>query len=187
MRIDITLEDTQAVTAINRMIQAGKDLTPVLRDIGEHLLNTTRQRFDVEQAPGGAAWEPLSETTKARKTRNTAMDNALLYADDSVSDPRMSKILVMVGHLQKLKVSGAKRQRIVSNPVRTAAYVDESIYGQIGMFFWRGLWTMNRGHGTTSDGPRTRNPQADSGHSADVPLSQLESTSWLPRDARGEL
>ena len=71
MKIDITLEDTQVVTAINRMIQAGKDLTPVLRDIGEHLLNTTRQRFDVEQAPGGAAWEPLSETTKARKTRNT--------------------------------------------------------------------------------------------------------------------
>ena len=51
------------------------------------------------------------------------MDNALLYVDDSVSDPRMSKVLVRVGHAEKLKVSGTKRQRVVSNPVRTATYV----------------------------------------------------------------
>ena len=70
MKIDITLEDTQVVTAINRMIHAGTDLTPVLRDIGEHLLNTTRERFRDEEGPDGEAWMPLSETTKARKTRN---------------------------------------------------------------------------------------------------------------------
>ena len=70
MKIDITLDDTQVVTAINRMIQASTDLAPLLYNIGEDLLNTTRQRFDDEQAPDGTAWEPLSETTKARKTKN---------------------------------------------------------------------------------------------------------------------
>ena len=70
MKIDIAIDDTQVNNAIARLIQAGTDLTPTLRDIGEHLLNTTRQRFADEQSPDGTAWEPLSETTKARKTRN---------------------------------------------------------------------------------------------------------------------
>ena len=70
MKIDISIDDSQVNNAIARLIQAGADLTPVLGDIGEHLLNTTRQRFDDEEAPDGSKWAPLSEVTKSRKKRN---------------------------------------------------------------------------------------------------------------------
>ena len=49
---------------------------------------------------------------------------SLLYVDRSVSDARMSKVAVGVGLAEKLKVSGARRRKIVSNPVRTSTYVD---------------------------------------------------------------
>ena len=32
-------------------MQAGRDLSPAMRAIGEHLLNTTQDRFDAERAP----------------------------------------------------------------------------------------------------------------------------------------
>lgn len=52
------------------MIQAGQDLTPAMRSIGEHPLNSTRKRFADDEAPDGTPWAPLSETTKKRKRRN---------------------------------------------------------------------------------------------------------------------
>ena len=82
MKIQIELDDQQARDALRRLIHSGQDLSPVLRDIGEHLLNTTRQRFNDEQDPDGKPWEPLSPTTIARKKRN------------------QDKILIQDGHLQ---------------------------------------------------------------------------------------
>ena len=55
---------------LTALVRAGADLTPAMRDIGEHLLNTTRERFVEEEDPEGSAWHPLSEATKARKRRN---------------------------------------------------------------------------------------------------------------------
>ena len=70
MKIDITVDDTQVARAIARMIQGGTDLTPILTDIGEHLLNSSRERFIAEEAPDGSDWASLSETTKSRKKKN---------------------------------------------------------------------------------------------------------------------
>ena len=41
-----------------------------MRDIGEHLLNTTRERFSSQTAPDGTPWAPLSEDYKRTKPRN---------------------------------------------------------------------------------------------------------------------
>ena len=68
--IEITIDDAEVLAALNRLVAAGGDLTPAMRDIGEHLLNTTRERFSEEKAPDGTPWAPLSETTKKRKRRN---------------------------------------------------------------------------------------------------------------------
>ena len=63
--------DAAAVTeALNRLTDRARDMTPLMRDIGEHLLNTTRKRFEDEHAPDGTPWEPLGETTLRRKQRN---------------------------------------------------------------------------------------------------------------------
>ena len=68
--IEVTFDDAEVLKAINRLVASGKDLTPAMRDIGEHLLKTTQQRFFDEQAPDGTPWAPLTETTLQRKRRN---------------------------------------------------------------------------------------------------------------------
>lgn len=68
--LEITIDDAEVRAALNRLIAAGRDKTPLMRDIGEHLLNTTRERFSTEKAPDGTPWAPLSETTRRRKKRN---------------------------------------------------------------------------------------------------------------------
>ena len=70
VRIRVEVDDRQVRAALNRLLAAGRDMTPFMRDIGEHLLNTTRERFVDQQAPDGTPWAPLSETTKRRKRRN---------------------------------------------------------------------------------------------------------------------
>ena len=68
--IEVTFDDAEVLKAVNRLVAAGKDLAPAMRDIGEHLLNTTRQRFTDEEGPDGTPWAPLTETTRQRKGRN---------------------------------------------------------------------------------------------------------------------
>ena len=45
-----------------------RDATPLMRDIGEHVLNTTRDRFDSQTDPDGNP--PLSDNTRRHKKRN---------------------------------------------------------------------------------------------------------------------
>ena len=70
LRIDLKLDDREAQAAFNRLLQAGRDLTPAMRAVGEHLLNTTRERFRDEEAPDGTPWAELSAVTLKRKRRN---------------------------------------------------------------------------------------------------------------------
>ncbi len=70
MRIEIELDDTRAQNALQRLIAAGADLSPALRDIGEHILKNTEHRFNTQQDPDGKPWTPLSPTTLKRKRNN---------------------------------------------------------------------------------------------------------------------
>jgi len=45
-------------------------VTDSMGDIGEHLIESTRQRFDDQTAPDGTAWDALADRTIARKSRN---------------------------------------------------------------------------------------------------------------------
>lgn len=46
------------------------DLRPVFRDIGEALLNSTRERFNTQTAPDGSPWAQLSPDYKKRKKKH---------------------------------------------------------------------------------------------------------------------
>ena len=70
VQLRVELDDKQAQAALKMLAAAGGDMTPAMRDIGEHLLNTTRERFNAEEAPDGTPWAPLSAATGARKRRN---------------------------------------------------------------------------------------------------------------------
>ena len=68
--IEVTFDDAKVQRALRRLIAAGRDMTPAMRDIGEHLLNTTRERFVDQKAPDGKLWATLSPVTRERKRRN---------------------------------------------------------------------------------------------------------------------
>ena len=70
MKINIELDDTHARDTFNRLLQAGTAMQPLMRNIGETLLNSTRERFKDEESPDGATWEPLSAITKKIKKKN---------------------------------------------------------------------------------------------------------------------
>lgn len=70
MEIHIRLIDDHARSSLERLSAALGNLTPLMSEIGEDLLISTRQRFVDEEAPSGANWAPLSQTTKKHKKRN---------------------------------------------------------------------------------------------------------------------
>ena len=82
VRIRVEFDDAEVRRALDRLAAAGRDLTPAMREIGETLLNSTRERFSSQTSPDGTPWAPLSETTKARKQKNK------------------DKILTLEGHLR---------------------------------------------------------------------------------------
>lgn len=68
--IRVKFDDDEVAEVLNRLLAKGRDMTPLMRDIGERLLNTTRKRFEDEEVPDGTPWAPLTEATKKRKRRN---------------------------------------------------------------------------------------------------------------------
>ncbi|HOW76500.1 MAG TPA: phage virion morphogenesis protein [Candidatus Competibacteraceae bacterium] len=56
--------------ALARLRATTGDLQPVFRDLGEALLNSTRERFRRQTAPDGSPWTALSPAYRARKKQN---------------------------------------------------------------------------------------------------------------------
>lgn len=61
--ISITIEDRSVLSALQALSASLDDLTPAMRDIGEHLSETTHQRFVSSTGPDGQAWIGNSEVT----------------------------------------------------------------------------------------------------------------------------
>ena len=51
----------------SQLIGRGQRLQPLMLDLGEMLLDSTRQRFATKTAPDGSAWKPLKPATLKRK------------------------------------------------------------------------------------------------------------------------
>ena len=69
--IQLTLGNADEVKAAFLKLQGTlQDLTPVFRDIGEAMLNVTRERFNTQTAPDGTPWKPLSPAYKLIKKPN---------------------------------------------------------------------------------------------------------------------
>jgi phage virion morphogenesis protein len=61
--IQVEIDDKQVLAALNRLLEAGADMTPAMQDIGEYLVQSTRQRFQDGVAPDGTPWAPNSAST----------------------------------------------------------------------------------------------------------------------------
>lgn len=69
-RVTITVDDADLQATLNRLADfGGAPLQAALGDVGEHVLNTTRDRAARQQAPDGTPWVPLSPKYAKRKEK----------------------------------------------------------------------------------------------------------------------
>lgn len=61
--IRIEVDDRQVLDALEQLRARAADLKPALNEIGEHLAETTKRRFDTSTAPDGSRWAPNSQVT----------------------------------------------------------------------------------------------------------------------------
>ena len=99
--IDIQINDTALRAALAQLRATTGDLRPVYRDLGEALLNSTRDRFSTFKSPSGAGWASLSEDYQKRKKQNK------------------DKILTLRGHLRgSLDYQVTAQALLVGTPIR---------------------------------------------------------------------
>jgi len=63
MSFTIEVDNAAVLDMLNRMVQAGEELSPVLHMIGEDIVTRAKQRFETSTAPDGTPWAPNSDTT----------------------------------------------------------------------------------------------------------------------------
>lgn len=63
MSFTIEVNSQPVLDALNRLLQAGQELNPVLRAIGEGMAERAKQRFETSTAPDGTPWAQNSDTT----------------------------------------------------------------------------------------------------------------------------
>lgn len=80
-RIEIRLEDAEVRARLTELIARGGDLSPALREIGEVMLASTRQRFSTQTDPSGAPWARNTPTTASRKTNPRVMTESGMLGD----------------------------------------------------------------------------------------------------------
>lgn len=61
--IKIEIHDRAVLDALTRLQSRTSDLSPLMHDIGEHLTETTKRRFDTATAPDGSRWAENSDIT----------------------------------------------------------------------------------------------------------------------------
>ena len=64
--IQVEMHADRATRLIRDMEAAGTRLQPLMADIGQELVNTTRRRFETSTSPEGEKWEPNSDVTVSR-------------------------------------------------------------------------------------------------------------------------
>jgi len=71
--ISIDVDDKQMQQVFGRLQQAGQNMDPVFADIGEYLLESTKQRFVDQVDPDGLPWQPLSDNSHKEKNADKSL------------------------------------------------------------------------------------------------------------------
>lgn len=72
--IKLEYKDAELQAMAARIERLGGKLKPALRDIGEYLVRSTKQRFAEGKAPDGTPWAPNTETTLIEMLRRRGGD-----------------------------------------------------------------------------------------------------------------
>lgn len=76
----VTFEDEKARATIARLIELMSRPIGFYKNVGEYLLNSTRDNFQREQDPYGDSWTPLKEKTIQRRERDGLTPITILRA-----------------------------------------------------------------------------------------------------------
>jgi phage gpG-like protein len=63
MKVDVKIEDAQVQRYFAQLAARAESLRPLMADIGEHLAETTKQRFATSTAPDGSKWAANAQST----------------------------------------------------------------------------------------------------------------------------
>ena len=80
------IDDRDIQRELQRLERKAGNLNPCLKNIGEHLVESTQGRFTKEMDPAGVKWAALKESTKARKkhskilTESSGLRDSVIYA-----------------------------------------------------------------------------------------------------------
>lgn len=85
----IEVNSQSILDALNRLLQAGHELDPVFRALGEDIVDRTKQRFATGTAPDGAPWAPNSDAT----LRNLLHSSSKNFRKDGALSKRGEKAL----------------------------------------------------------------------------------------------
>jgi len=80
-RITITLDDAELRRRLGALLDRLDDPSDALAEIGEVLVESTKQRFGTQRGPDGRAWAPNTETTLARKRNPNILTESGLLGD----------------------------------------------------------------------------------------------------------
>ena len=67
IKIEIDIDTLSITHALQRLQTAGANPRPVLQEIGEYLVVSTKERFKSKKAPDGSTWADNSPATQAQK------------------------------------------------------------------------------------------------------------------------
>lgn len=78
--MQIDFNDADLLRPLQRLTDGLGDLTPVMQEIVEFMVTSTKARFDTGAAPDGTPWAPKSEVTKAAyRRRGESVDDRPLF------------------------------------------------------------------------------------------------------------
>lgn len=83
--ITIELDDVDVISALERAARAVTDMTPLMQELGEMLVESTKARFPEGVSPDGTRWAPKSPATidayrrREAKGKNSTLDFRPLF------------------------------------------------------------------------------------------------------------
>lgn len=78
--IEVELKDEELVAGLDRLARHLTDLTPLMQEIGEVMVESTKQRFLAGTSPEGVPWAPKSAATlEAYAARGDSIDFRPLF------------------------------------------------------------------------------------------------------------
>ena len=70
--VEIVIKDDQISAALDRIAAALTDPLPLMQELGDYLVDSTKKRFPTGTAPDGSVWAPKSPVTLARYPGSSA-------------------------------------------------------------------------------------------------------------------